>query len=43
MQFFWFLLVGPVALKKPVKASIQVFPDRTTEPVWFLKLIAMLA
>jgi hypothetical protein len=38
MQFFWFLLVGPVTLKKPMKALVQVFSGRTTEPVWFLKL-----
>jgi hypothetical protein len=38
MQFFWFFLVGPVTLKKPVRASVQVFSGRTTEPVWFLKL-----
>jgi hypothetical protein len=25
MQFFWFLLVGPVTLKKPVRASVQIF------------------
>jgi hypothetical protein len=27
-----------VTLKKPVRASVQVFSGRTTEPVWFLKL-----
>jgi hypothetical protein len=30
-----------VTLKKPVKASVQVFSGRTTEPVWFLKLCSL--
>jgi hypothetical protein len=37
-SFFGFFLVGPVTLKKPMKASVQVFSGRTTKPVWFLKL-----
>jgi hypothetical protein len=32
---FLVFLVGPVTLKKPVKASIQVFSDRTTKPFFF--------
>jgi hypothetical protein len=27
-----------VTLKKPVRASVQVYSGRTIEPVWFLKL-----
>jgi hypothetical protein len=27
-----------MTLKKPIKASIQVFSGQTTKPVWFLKL-----
>jgi hypothetical protein len=37
-SFSGFLLIGPVILKKSVRASVQVFSGRTTEPVWFLKL-----
>jgi hypothetical protein len=37
-SFSGFFLVGPVTLKKSVRASVQIFSDRTTEPVWFLKL-----
>jgi hypothetical protein len=37
-SFSGFFLVGPVTLKKLVKASVQVFSGRTTKPVWFLKL-----
>jgi hypothetical protein len=36
--FFGFLLVEPVTLKKPKRASVLVFSVRTTKPVWFLKL-----
>jgi hypothetical protein len=38
MHFSGFSLVGPVTLKKLVRASVQVFSGRTTKPVWFLKL-----
>jgi hypothetical protein len=38
MHFYGFLLVGPVTLKKPERALVQVFSGRTIEPVWFLKL-----
>jgi hypothetical protein len=27
-----------VTFKKPARASVQIFSDRTTKPVWFLKL-----
>jgi hypothetical protein len=38
MHFSIFLLVRSVTLKKPERVSVQVFSNRTTEPVWFLKL-----
>jgi hypothetical protein len=36
IQFFWFLLIGQVTLKKPDRKSVQIFSTQTTEPVWFV-------